>query len=123
VPKFRPGDCLSIRLSNSQYAAALVLAANHSNVEYGTNLVGVLDYLSSEKPTIDAFRKRKWLVLRHDGESSTMDIAWYYPMGFRSVKARLEIVGEVEILGSDPMDSTIYRRWTGIGEQAIHQRE
>jgi hypothetical protein len=43
---------LSIRLSNGQYAAALVLAADHSNVEYGVNLIGVLDYLSLEKPTI-----------------------------------------------------------------------
>jgi hypothetical protein len=39
------------------------------------------------------------------------------------VKDRLEIVGQVEILDSDPTDSTIYRRWTGIGEQAIRQRE
>ena len=123
APKFRPGDCLSIRLSNGQYAAALVLAADHSNVEYGTNLVGVLDYLSPEKPTIEVFRKRKWLVLRHHGESGTMAVAWYYHMGFRAVKDRLEIVGEVEIVGSDPKDSNTYLRWTGIGEQAIHQRE
>jgi hypothetical protein len=121
APKFRPGDCLSIRLSNGQYAAALVLAANHSAVEYGTNLVGILDYLSPEKPTIDVFRKRKWLVLRHHGEGDAMDIAWYYPMGFRTVKGQLEIVGQVEILGSDPKDSNTYLRWTGIGEQAIHQ--
>ena len=123
APKFRPGDCLSIRLSNGQYAAALVLAADHSSVEYGTNLVGVLDYLSPEKPTIEVFRKRKWLVLRHHGENNTMDIAWYYPMGFRSVKNRLEIVGRVEILSSDPKDSNTYLRWTGIGERAIHPRE
>ena len=123
APKFKPGDCLSIRLSNGEYAAALVLAADHSNVEYGTNLVGVLDYLSPEKPTIEVFRKRKWLVLRHHGESGTMDVAWYYPMGFRAVKNRLEIVGQVEILSSDPKDSNTYLRWTGIGERAIHQRE
>src|SRR5262249_18820413 len=65
APKFRPGDCLSIRLSNGQHAAALVLAADHSNVEYGKNLIGVLDYLSHDKPTIDVFRKRKWLVWTH----------------------------------------------------------
>jgi hypothetical protein len=121
APQFKPGDCLSIRLSNGQYAAALVLAANHSNVEYGTNLVGVLDYLSPEKPTIEVFRKRNWLVLHHHGESGTMDIAWYYHMGFRAVKNRLEIVGEVDILDTDPKNSNTYLRWTGIGERAIHQ--
>jgi hypothetical protein len=123
APKFRPGDCLGIRVSNGQYAAALVLAADHSNVEYGTTLLGVLDYLSPEKPTMEVFGKRKWLVLSQHSSSNKIDVAWYHYIGFLAVKDRLEIVGQVEILGSDPTDSTIYRRWTGIGEQAIHQRE
>ena len=122
APKFRPGDCLSIRLSNGQYAAALVLAADHSNVEYGRNLLGVLDYLSPEKPTTEVFRQRKWLVLGQHGSNNKIDVAWYHYMGFPAVKQRLEIVGHVEILGSDPTDGTIHRRWTGIGEQVIHQR-
>lgn len=83
----------------------------------------MLDYLSPEKPTIEVFRKRKWLVLNHQGENGTTDIAWYYAMGFRAVKTRLEIVGEVEILGSDPKSSNTYLRWTGIGERAIHRTE
>ncbi|MGE5843107.1 MAG: hypothetical protein ACM335_12545 [Deltaproteobacteria bacterium] len=122
APKFQPGDCLSIRLSNGQYAGALVLAADHSNVEYGTNLIGVLDYLSPEKPTMEVFGKRKWLVLSQHS-SNKIDAAWYHYIGFLAVKDRIEIVGRVEILSSDPTDSTIYRRWTGIGEQAIRQRE
>ena len=120
APKFQPGDCLSIRLANGQYAAALVLAAEHSTAEYGRNLVGVLDYLSADKPNIEVFRKRKWLALGQQGESGRMDIAWYYPMGFRAVKNRLEIIGQVEILDSDPKNSNTYLRWTGIGERAIH---
>jgi hypothetical protein len=50
APKFRPGDCLSIQLAAGQYAAAIVLAADHSVPEYGKNLVGVLDYLSKTSP-------------------------------------------------------------------------
>lgn len=123
APKFQPGDCLSIRLSNGQYAAALVLAADHSLVEYGKNLVGLLDYLSPEKPTIDVFRKREWLLLTHHGWKSKMDLAWYQHVGFRAAKKRLEIVGQVEILGSDPKDSNRFSGWAGIGEQAVHQRE
>ena len=80
-PKFRPGDCLSIRLGNGQYAAAVVLAADHSNVEYGKNLIGVLDYLSADKPTMDVFRKRKWLVRTHHNWNGQMDLAWYQPLG------------------------------------------
>lgn len=120
APKFRPGDCLSIRRSDGRYAAALVLAVDHSTVEYGRDLVGVLDYLSSEKPAIEVFRDRKWLDLNPDGVP-TMDIAWYHYIGFRAVKNKLEVVGEVAILGADPKDSNVYRRWTGIGERVLQR--
>ena len=107
-PKFKAGDCLAVRLPDGRYAAALVLVADHSHVEHGLNLIGVLDYLSPEKPLLDDFRARRWL-----------DIAWYHYMGFRAVKDRLELVCQVEILDSDPKDSNGHRRWNGIGEQAL----
>lgn len=119
APKFRPGDCLSVRLSNGQYAAALVLAADHSAVEYGKNLVGILDFLSSEKPTIDVFRNRKWRVLTHGGSNGKPAISWYHPIGFRAARDRLEVIDRIEILESDCKDSNVYRRWSGIGEEAM----
>lgn len=109
APNFRPGDCLSVRLPDGQYAAALVLAADHSAVEYGKNLVGVLDYRSPQKPTIEFYRERKWLAWNNE-----IDLAWYHYMGFRAVKNRLEVVGQVEILESDPSDSNVYRHWSRI---------
>jgi len=117
APKFQPGDCLSIRVANSRYTAALVLSADHSTAEYGKNLVGVLDYLSPQKPPLEVFRTRKWLVRTRPGWSNAMDVAWYLPMGFRTAKDRLEVVGHVEILDSDPKDSNRYQGWRGIGEQ------
>jgi hypothetical protein len=127
APKFRPGECLSIRLANGQYAAALVLAADHSNAEHGTNLIGVLDYLAPEKPTLEVFRKRNWLVSHHTWNNVTvevMDLAWYVTAGFRAAKDRLEIVGQVEILDSDPKDSkTFSSNWGGLGEKVVSQRE
>lgn len=127
APKFRPGDCLSIRLANGQYAAALVLAADHSNAEHGTNLIGVLDYLSPEKPVLDVFGQRKWLVSHHSWNNITvqvMDLAWYVTAGFRAARDRLEIVGQVEILDSDPKKSNTYsRNWAGLGEKVLRQRE
>lgn len=127
APKLHPGDCLSIRLANGQYAAALVLGADHSEAEHGTNLIGVLDYLSPEKPTIDVFRKRKWLVSHHSWNNvtvQTMDVAWYVTAGFRAVKDRLEVVGRVEILDSDPKSSNTYSsNWGGLGEKVVRQRE
>lgn len=123
APKFQPGDCLSISVANGRYAAALVLAADHSTVEYGKNLVGVLDYLSPEKPPMEVFRTRKWLVRIHQGWPNAMDVAWYHAVGFRAAKDRLEVVGRVEILDSDPKDSNSFRGWRGIGDQVMNQRE
>lgn len=123
APKFQPGDCLSIRLGTDQFAAVVVLAADHSEPEYGKNLIGVLDYLSTTKPTMDVFRMRKWLVRTHHGWRGQLDLAWYLPGGFRAVKDRIEIVGRVEILDSDPKDSKNHRCWHGIGEQVVYQRE
>jgi len=123
APKFQLGSCLSIKLSNGQYGAALVLAADHSNTEYGKNLIGVLDYLSMEKPTIDVFRGRTWLVRTHHSWNNAMDLAWYQYVGFRAAKDRIEIVGQVEILDSDPKDSNNYCGWASIGEQVIIQRD
>ena len=123
APKFQPGDCLSIRVANGQYTAALVLAADHSAVEYGKNLVGLLEYLSPQRPPMEVFRTRKWLVPTLHNVSNAMDVAWYLPLGFRAAKDRLEVVGHVDILDSDPKDSNTYRGWRGIGEQVMHQRE
>jgi hypothetical protein len=103
--------------------AALVLAADHSTVEYGKNLVGVLDYLSPQKPPMEIFRTRKWLVRTRHSWSNAIDVAWYLPVGFRAAKDRLEVIGHVEILDSDPKDSNSYRGWRGIGEQVMYQRE
>ena len=123
APKFQPGDCLSIRVSTGQYAAGLVLAADHSTVEYGKNLVGLLDYLSAEKPTIEMFRNRQWLRLTHHTWNGDVALAWYLPIRFRTAKDQLEIVGRVEISEADPKDSNSYRGWAGIGEDAVQQRE
>ena len=122
-PKFAAGDCLSIQMSDGRFAAALVLAADHSNPEYGKNLVGVLNYLSAEKPALQVFRDRNWLIRSHHEWNNSMDLAWYLYVGFGKVKSRLEIVGRVEILDSDPKESDTLGGWAGIGEQVIYQRE
>lgn len=113
-PKFRPGDCLSIQLTDGHYAAAIVLVADDSLAEYGKNLVAVLDYRSTDRPSMDVFRERKF-ASNHHGEKAAV-VAWYLPMGFRKVKDRLELVGQIEILPSDPKDSNFYFRWSSIGE-------
>jgi hypothetical protein len=122
-PPYQPGHCLSLRQANGEYAAALVLAADHSNAELGMNLIALLDYLSPQPPSLEVFHRRDWLVLTHHDWDRRRDIAWYLPPGYRTAKPTIEVVGRVEILPSDPNASDSYRRWTGIGEQAVLQRQ
>jgi hypothetical protein len=114
APKFEPGECLSIHRVNGEYGAAIVLAADHSTPEYGKNLVGVLDYGSRTSPTMEVFVTRQWRALSHHGAGDRLSVGWYYPTGFRKVKDRIAIVGRVEILDSDPKDSTFYFGWGNI---------
>lgn len=122
-PKFQPGDCLSIRLSSGQFGAALVLAADHSNPEYGKNLIGVLDYLSTKKPPSKVFKNRQWLTLTHHSHTGRVDLGWYLPVAFRAAKDRIEVIGSVDLLDSDPNESNRYIPWAALGEQIIMQRE
>jgi hypothetical protein len=110
-------------MDNGQYAAALVLAANHSEVEHGENLIVSLDYLAPEKPTVEDFRERKWLVCTHEGWNNELDRAWYSPLGFREFKDRIEVVGRIEILDSDPKTCSRSSGWLYLGKQVVYQRE
>lgn len=114
--KFQPGDCLSIQLPSGQYTAGIVLAADDSLPEQGRNLVAVLDYFSADPPTMDVFRNHR-LASSRNGWITGPSIGWYLPIGFRTVKNRLAVVGQVEVLASDPKDSNFYFRWTTIGQR------
>ncbi len=121
-PKFAAGDCLAVKLSNGQYGAALVLEADHSNIEYGKNLIAVLDYMSKDRPSLKVFKKRNWLELTHHSWDGRIDCSWYMPFGFRHEKARFEIIGKVKIRRRDPK-SQLYSPWKILGEGVIQQRE
>ncbi|MDH3255448.1 MAG: hypothetical protein OEM62_10680 [Acidobacteriota bacterium] len=123
APKFAPGECLSITLSNGQYGAALVLAADHSDAEYGKNLIAVLDYLEPEKAGTRVFKKRRWLRMTHHDWNGDLDISWYLPVGFREGKKRLEVVGTIRLRRGDPKESLMYSSWDEVGEQVVRQRE
>lgn len=122
-PKFTAGDCLSIRLENEQYGAAIVLGTDHSNPEQGRDLVGELYYLSESPATLDVFSNRHWLTLKHFNQSDRVHIAWYYPLGFRKVKQRISVVANVPLLDTDPIDSSTSCGWHSLGQQVLLQRK
>jgi hypothetical protein len=124
-PKFQPGDCLTCRLSNGQYGAALVLGTDHSQPEYGKDLIAILDYMAAEKPSIGTFEGRKWLRQRHHQWQGEMALAYYLSFGFGSVKDRIELVGRIQLSSSDPQPTPLgtLTGWKGFGEEVVRQRE
>ncbi len=115
-PKFNPGDCLSVAFDNEEYGAALVLATDHSHPEHGRDLVGELDYLSDHPPTLSVFTQRRWLKLP---EENSLSVWWYYSQGFRTMKKRIEVRGNIPIIDTDPTDSSLFGGWHLLGHRDL----
>lgn len=122
-PVYEEGDCLSISLNNGLFAAAIVLSADNSELEYGKNLIGLLNFLSEHEATPADFEKREWLTLTHHSWKSEQEIAWYVAVGHRKFKDMFKVVGKTVIRRSDPQDARFYQGWGGLGEQVVIQRE
>jgi hypothetical protein len=126
-PVFEQGDCLSILLDDGRYGAAVVLAADHSQPEYGRNLIGVLDWVGDAPPKAKTFRtvfgRRKWLRLTHHNWSGSLDVSWYTATRFRSFKDRVAVVDKTEITKKDPLSATSHSPWVRLGQQVLLQRE
>jgi len=123
APHYHPGDCLSISLDNNLFTAAIVLSSDHRNPEYGSNLIGTLNYLSTVEPPQEVFENRKWLIRTHHYYKGQPDLAWYIALGHRKFKDKIKVVGRTEIRENDPTDSDSYTGWEGFGEQVTLQHE
>jgi hypothetical protein len=122
-PPLAAGDCLSVVLDGGYYGAAIVTVADASDMENGTNLVGVLDYYSRKRPDCSVFNTRNWLVLTHHHWNGIHDFCWYSAHNFKSIKNRLEIVCRTEIVECDKQPCKSYRHWDNLCVQAAYQRE
>jgi hypothetical protein len=122
-PIYEPGDCLSILLKNNQYGAALVLTANHEIPELGTNIIGTLNYLSNNKPTLNVFKKREWLKLTHHKWNGQLDINILSNAHWRKEKNRFEVIGNIPILNSDPKVGEFFITYTSLGYQIQLQKD
>ncbi|MBL8312039.1 MAG: hypothetical protein JNL19_16580 [Burkholderiales bacterium] len=122
---FRAGDCLAVALQNGHYAAALVLAEDNSNREYGKNLVAMLDYDQACPPTVEVFERRPWLLRVQTPQRRERDVCWYLPVKFKSVSKRLSVVGTVPLKLGDPKPDKLYPHagWLGFGEHVSEARE
>jgi len=120
---FKKGDCLSILLPDGRYAAAIVLAEDNSNPEYGKNLVGTLDYLELTPPTLEVFKKKKWLVKTFGNFKNKKEICWYPAIARKKEEAHLSLVGNINLGWFYPKESPSFTAWANLGKAAIYQRE
>jgi len=129
-PIFSTGDCLSIRLSDGDYGAAIVLGCPKEQDRIdgetlGINVIGQLRYKSVCKPTLEIFERREWLHLTHHGWLHVYleDQHWVIGIragGFRGVRDRFEVVGKTIIRDTDPKHSPTITGWD-FPEQMVHQ--
>jgi hypothetical protein len=116
---FGEGDCLAVLTTEGTYTAAIVLKADNSNLEYGTNLVGSLDYLSPVAPDSAVFEQRQWLYLRHGNWNGAPDLVWYGVHGFRAERKRFSVVGQTKLRAGDPASSNSFTSWKQLGVQIL----
>ena len=116
---FSAGDCLSIATRDGRYTAALVLAADNSNKEFGKNLIAGLDYLDASPPSFVVFERREWLFKRHGNWDGEPDLAWYMPVRFRSERKRFAVIGKVALRSTDLKATGVHSSWPSLGAQIL----
>lgn len=116
---FAAGDCLSVLTGDGQFTAAIVLEVSNLHREYGSNLVGSLDYLSWQPPNQEEFERRRWLYKHHGNWNGAQELCWYHPVGLRRERKRFAVVGTTKLRFGDPKECTMYSSWKLLGEQ-IH---
>lgn len=119
---FNQGDCLCVLTPGGAYTAAIVLKMDNSKAEYGSNLIGSLDYLAPNPPQQRDFEERRWLFKHHGNWNGAQELSWYLPVGLRQARKRIAVVGSTAIRSSDPRSSDSYAAWFHLGEQILLAR-
>ena len=118
-PKFEPGACLAYQNPDGRYIAGLVTATNDSDPEYGRDLLVLLDYLSNIPPAEADFLARKWLYT----PKGNLMCYWYGPSGYRKISKNLSVIGTIDIMETDPKDSSAHADWRGFGPFVLRAKE
>lgn len=116
---FAAGDCLSVLTADSRYTAAIVLGVDNSRIEYGTNLVASLDYLSDMPPTPAVFEGRKWLVKHHGNWNGERELIWLGSADFKKEQRRFVVICQTKVRFFDPKKSESHGSWKMLGSQIL----
>ncbi len=114
-PLFSKGDCVAIKLTDGDYGAVLILAheppADSAEPIHGCNAVILLKYKSKERPTLEVFERREWMMLQYAHGVLAPEKVWLVSAGARAFKPKLELVGRIELRPDDPRPGGGYARW------------
>lgn len=128
---FEKGDCLIIKLNESEFGGVFVLEAE-KKTEFGLNLICHLDLKQENKPTISDFEKAKVIVTKSVGydysfqneklesyKEKTIDnpeICWQYASMFKKSKTDFELIGNLKVnkLYNSKSDFQCFSQWDNI---------
>lgn len=95
-PVFEKGDCLTFKLMNGNYGAAVILEAIY-DTPYGFNLVAVTDINMKGKPTLDIISESEILKLNFESWENEERISWFSPILFKKDKDKFEVIGNIVV--------------------------
>ena len=88
----------------------------------GTNLIAGLQFCGFEKPAIEVFELRKWLVLTYHAWKNQQKITWYFSKTFKRHTHPIEKIGSIVIQSSDPKNCESHTgHWNGLAESVEMQ--
>lgn len=115
-PLFKEGDCLSIKVNEHYYGAAIVIKADDSDPEYGENLIIATTYWNQVPPKQENFLKKEWLKLTYENWNGSVHKSWYGPQGFRKYKDVIVKVGSIDVSEFKEIPCESYSLWSSLIE-------
>lgn len=110
---FKAGDCLTFKLPDGRYGAALVLDVDNSDKKEGSTLCGLLDYVSHELPPQNIYETASWLRLTHHSWNNDLVVTWYGAKSIDSAPDDLQVLYNIKKLPPAPTSSTS-GGWEGL---------
>ncbi|MDZ7604213.1 MAG: hypothetical protein U5K79_01185 [Cyclobacteriaceae bacterium] len=95
-PIFEKGKCITFKLLNGNFGAALILEAL-SETPYGFNLVALTDINKKERPTCEDILKSNVLKLNYGSWENKVQISWMIANHFKKDSSKFEEIGKIQI--------------------------
>lgn len=95
-PIFEKGTCLTFKLFNGNFGAAVILEAIY-DTPYGFNLVAVTDLNKKERPTTKDIIDSNVLKLNYATWDNKEQISWFIPNQFKKDSDKFEVVDKVPV--------------------------